>query len=179
MEQGKDRIKDSERAEALTSFGLTYKLIREIKIYQRQHILHTGREPTKDEIKGHLSKMILRGEADRTLEIVADMALRGEYEALPIDLNSYDVAGPDMTAETALNKMARDEADQRLKEALDGLTEKQRRIISAHYGLGGEPKTFQEIAAELGISIAAVAIMQRRAMRNLRNHYGLKFEDLF
>jgi RNA polymerase sporulation-specific sigma factor len=59
-----------------------------------------------------------------------------------------------------------------LHEALDILSEKERRIIRAKFGFDGEAMKLHEIANEYGVSIQAVHKCLNKALSKLRDFFG-------
>ena len=56
-----------------------------------------------------------------------------------------------------------------LREALARLAERERRIVSLRFGLGGRPeKTQKEVADLLGISQSYISRLEKRIMQRLR-----------
>ena len=55
-----------------------------------------------------------------------------------------------------------------LRNALDRLDDRERRVLILRYGLGdGEPQTFRQIAGELGITRERVRQIERQALGQL------------
>lgn len=55
-----------------------------------------------------------------------------------------------------------------LRETLSLLAPREREILVRHFGLDGPEETLEEIAARLGLSLARVGQLQRRALGTLR-----------
>jgi hypothetical protein len=53
-------------------------------------------------------------------------------------------------------------------DRFSGLSDRERSILEAHYGLDGEPQSHKEIAERLGISVSRVRQIERRARNKLR-----------
>lgn len=70
------------------------------------------------------------------------------------------------TPEEALDILARKEE---VQELLEGLTEKERQVLSLRYGLkDGKPQTLEEIGSSLGVTRERVRQIESRAMEKLR-----------
>lgn len=70
------------------------------------------------------------------------------------------------TPEEALDILARKEE---VQELLEGLTEKERQVLSLRYGLkDGKPQTLEEIGSVLGVTRERVRQIENRAMEKLR-----------
>ena len=60
------------------------------------------------------------------------------------------------------------EAERLLRVAARELTPRERRIIEARYGLGGEdPRTLREVGEEFGLTPQRVAQLEQRALEKL------------
>lgn len=71
-------------------------------------------------------------------------------------------------------EMARREAVEGLRRAMDGcLTEQERRVLLLRYGLQGEsPKRQREVAQCMGISRSYISRIEKRALEKLRQALG-------
>ena len=74
----------------------------------------------------------------------------------------------DPAGEDALERVASQDAAQRLDAVLDGLTGRERLVVTHHYGLGREPRTLRSIAGDLGVSAERVRQIEQGALEKLR-----------
>ena len=65
------------------------------------------------------------------------------------------------------------EAAGRPRSLLEGLSERERTVVSARFGLCGPRRTLREIAAALGLSAERVRQIEQEALERLRVRYGL------
>lgn len=100
----------------------------------------------------------------------AELALRGHrartvVSVLPVECLSLDA--PELLrleAETDTSLGLREA----MREALSTLSERDRRVIQAHYGLDGPPRTYEQIARELGVTRGRVRQIEDRGLNKLR-----------
>ena len=106
-------------------------------------------------------------------QIYADTATPRSMQE-PLRTAEGDVIGlfgdlvEDPSAEDAYDDVLDGIEAEELLPLLSVLSDRQRRILEAHYGLDGEPKSHREIAERLGISINRVRQIERRALNKLR-----------
>jgi RNA polymerase sigma factor (sigma-70 family) len=55
-----------------------------------------------------------------------------------------------------------------LRDLLSGLSDREREVLRAHYGLGGQPESLREVARRLGVSAERVRQIENRALGKLR-----------
>lgn len=96
---------------------------------------------------------------------------RGFEEPLTDDDGStgtfQEVVG-DATSQDAYERVVDRIAAAELRLLSDGLPERERMILHAHYGLDGEPETLREIATRLELSVERVRQLEERALVELR-----------
>jgi RNA polymerase sigma factor (sigma-70 family) len=73
----------------------------------------------------------------------------------------------DPTGEDPLDRVALHDAAERLDAVLVDLTDRERSILTQHYGLGGEPRTLKAIAGDLGVSAERVRQIEQGALKKL------------
>lgn len=88
----------------------------------------------------------------------------------PVDARILEDLLADRDAEEELEEVLVSAEVSRLLEIAERvLTERQRSVLEARYGLGGkEPQTLREVAARLGVSIQRVSQIERSAVDRLR-----------
>jgi RNA polymerase primary sigma factor len=89
----------------------------------------------------------------------------------PVDARELEDLLADRDAEEELEEVLVSADVSRLREAADRLlSERQRSVLEARYGLGGrEPRTLREIGDELGVSVQRVSQIERSALDRLRS----------
>ena len=117
-------------------------------------------------------------EAARARLIERNLRLAGQKAVVSLDepintdwdgneLLLSDVLGTD--GDIVMRPMEEDAEQQLLREALARLPERERRIVSLRFGLGGRPeKTQKEVADLLGISQSYISRLEKRIMQRLR-----------
>jgi RNA polymerase primary sigma factor len=74
----------------------------------------------------------------------------------------------DPSAEDAYDDVLDEVEAEVLLPLLSVLSHRERSVLEAHFGLGGEPQSHKEIAERLGISVHRVRQIERRALKKLR-----------
>ena len=109
--------------------------------------------------------MYLRKNNKTKLEVSIDEPLNVDWDGNELLLS--DVLGTD--GDIVMRPMEEDAEQQLLREALARLPERERRIVSLRFGLGGRPeKTQKEVADLLGISQSYISRLEKRIMQRLR-----------
>jgi RNA polymerase primary sigma factor len=105
------------------------------------------------------------------LLLAAERSPRGLDEPVPVDRGTGTSLGEmlsDPTAQDPFERIASRDAAERLGEVLVVLTDRERTILTLHYGLDGEPRTLRVIAAGLGVSAERVRQIEQGALDKLR-----------
>ena len=109
--------------------------------------------------------MFIRKSGNRRCELSLDEPLSVDWDGNELLLS--DVLGTD--GDIVMRPMEEDAEQQLLREALARLPERERRIVSLRFGLGGRPeKTQKEVADLLGISQSYISRLEKRIMQRLR-----------
>jgi RNA polymerase primary sigma factor len=129
------------------------------------------REPTRDEVADSLGL---------TVEEVADLEILAEREVSLSDRLGQD----DLTVEERLgdeaepsivDKIVRASLESQVHELLDGLEEKEGRVLKLRFGLDGQaPLTLQKIGDALGLTRERVRQIEQKAMRKLAQSQKLR-----
>jgi RNA polymerase sigma factor (sigma-70 family) len=112
---------------------------------------------------------LTRDQIDRLLAV--ERAPRGLDELLNGDDGSSGTLGDmvaDPVAEDAYERALDLANTESMGELTDGLAARERRILEAHYGLGGPAQTLREIAGELDLSVERVRQIEEKALEKLR-----------
>ncbi len=134
---------------------------------QRVFIRANSREPSVSE---------LAAESELTLEqlhrlSVADRRPRGLDEPLDEERAGGATFGDsvrDPRAEEAYDELALRMAAEEIPRLLTHLSERQRRVIDARYGLRGTERTLRELGEELGISAERTRQIEQTALETMR-----------
>lgn len=114
----------------------------------------------ENEILMHIRKI-----ANQKTEVSLDEPINTDWDGNELLLS--DVLGTD--GDIVMRPMEEDAEQQLLREALARLPERERRIVSLRFGLGGRPeKTQKEVADLLGISQSYISRLEKRIMQRLR-----------
>ena len=125
-----------------------------------------GRDPTPAEIGGVLDMKPTKVEEVQRLtrETVSLEAPLGEGEASLADfIEDEDTLQPD---EIAVSSMVRRD----IRRILDGLSERERRILELRFGLTGEdPMTLEQVGKRLGVTRERIRQMELKTLRRLQS----------
>lgn len=140
------------------------------------HLSRHGREPTAKELaaasgvdRDDVDDLLATERPARSLESAAG----GTREEA---VGSFGELLSDPLAEDEYERVIAQIAGEELRGLLSGLSERERRILSAHYGLDGADQSLREIAARLGLSAERVRQLERRALGKLRAGAGVDSE---
>jgi RNA polymerase primary sigma factor len=141
--------------------------IRKMRRTMIQFSQRMGRDPTADELAKALAVPI--EEIERLMEAerrepVSLQAPVGEDTELGDLLEQADAQSPLDAVEDA---MLRDEIGQAVMNVLD---QRERRVIALRYGLGnGHAMSLRDVGKQMGLSGERVRLIEREALRKLRN----------
>ena len=156
----------SELAMPVVLSDRAVRQLARVKRSERDHLQRRGRHPTLSELAlgTGLSRQQVQSlvGAERTPRAL-DQPLRGDRPGA-----TFGDLLVDPSAEDALERVPTRLDVRRLDALLACLTERERRIMRARYGLDGPPRTLQEIAGTLGLSAERVRQLERRALDKLR-----------
>jgi RNA polymerase primary sigma factor len=134
-----------------------------------------GRRPTVEEIAAEL---------ETTPEDVAELHKYSQriasLEASVGDENSVELGDliEDTTSLDPVDIVAKVFRDQKLKQMLDGLTEREAEILRFRYGLiDGDPHTLKETGARLGLTRERIRQIETKALNKLRKYIALNNID--
>ena len=148
--------------EDLISIG-TIGLIKAVSTYRSDKNVKLATYASRcieNEILMHIRKI-----AGLKAEVSLDEPINTDWDGNELLLS--DVLGTD--GDIVMRPMEEDAEQQLLREALARLPERERRIVSLRFGLGGRPeKTQKEVADLLGISQSYISRLEKRIMQRLR-----------
>ena len=123
-----------------------------------------GRDPLASELAAELEITVERVvELQRMIEDPVSLeAPVGDGESMFADMvEDVNVQRPD-------DQVAGTERHAQLREALDSLNERTRRVLEARFGLGDrEPATLEQVGSEIGVTRERVRQIETRALREL------------
>jgi RNA polymerase primary sigma factor len=163
---------------ALTQNSRIYTLPQKMsdqisRMRKKKEMLKTrlDREPTRDEVADSLGL---------TVEEVADLEILAERELSLSDRLGQD----DLTVEERLgdeaeppivDRIVRASLESQVHELLEGLEEKEGRVLKLRFGLDGQaPLTLQKIGDALGLTRERVRQIEQKAMRKLAQSQKLR-----
>jgi RNA polymerase primary sigma factor len=157
-----------ELSDAVELSGHGRRHLSRLRTAEQDLMRENRRLPTRAEI-------IERSGVERELaeQIFADTATPRSMQE-PVRTPEGDVIGvfgdlvDDPRAGDAYDEVLDEIEAEELLGLLSVLSDRERRILEAHYGLDGEPQTHKEIAERLGISVHRVRQIERRALNKLR-----------
>lgn len=138
-----------------------------------EHLGDHGREPSAQELaqasglaREDVDNLLATERPARSLEVSPDAGRDG-------GVGSFGELLSDPLAEDEYERVVAKVAAGELRGLLSGLSERERHIVSARYGLEDREQSLREIAAGLGLSAARVSQLERRAIGKLRTAAGL------
>jgi RNA polymerase sigma factor (sigma-70 family) len=140
-----------------------------------RHLRRHGREPTAQQLASgtgidpeDVDNLLATERPARSLEAPA-----GDGDER---VSSFGELLCDPLAEDEYERVIAQVAGEELRALLSGLTERERGILSAHYGIDGPEQSLRAIAAPLGLSAERVRQLERRAVGKLRAGAGVDSE---
>jgi len=149
---------------------------RQLKLARvaRELKLRLGREPTREELAEaaelsmrHVDEALDAAEAEVSLNQRVGVEEEGELGDLFSDPSAAD------PAEEAVESLRR----QALRNSLQQLAERERRVLELRFGLDGEPQPLEAIGRELGLSRERVRQIEAEAMAQLAELLSALPED--
>lgn len=136
-----------------------------------------GRMPTFDEIFEHLRKTIRVNE-----EIIRKTILFSESVSWETKVGDEqdDILGNLFPSqdEDVSEISAREEARRKVREALDDLTERERKVLSLRFGVDdGRSKTLEQIGSELEVTRERIRQIEAQALRKMWRSNGHMLRD--
>jgi RNA polymerase sigma factor (sigma-70 family) len=138
--------------------------LAQVKAARREHLQAHGAEPTNAQLAAatgftltQLDSLLVIDRTPRSFEdpVGADGATVGEVVADPGAEDEYEQVLDNMEIQT-------------VRTLTDGLDERERRVLSGHYGLGRPSQTLSEIGGDLGVSAERIRQIEVDALAKLR-----------
>src|SRR6185503_2895266 len=99
----------------------------------------------------------------KAFEVSFEEPVRGGSD-LTVQESLADRSRPD-----PLSALIRSESRARVRSALEGLGDRERRVLARRFGLEGErAQTLRELGTELGLSPEAIRLIEKRATKKMR-----------
>jgi len=138
-----------------------------VKDAHRGYLQRAGREPTQSELAAAAG---LSGE--QVAELIAcdrpPQALEAPVGAGDGEVGTFGELLADPLAEGEYERALSQIQIEQLRQLLSSLSERERAVLRARYGLGQPEQTLREIAAGLGVSAERVRQIEERALGKLR-----------
>lgn len=107
----------------------------------------------------------------RRAKLIAALIVLGEFgvaEPERFGVNPWEPMGPVVPGPGDLDPR------ESVAEVMAVLSERERAVIAARYGLwGGKPRTLRDVAGECGVTWQSIQKVEKRAMRKLREAMGV------
>jgi RNA polymerase primary sigma factor len=132
---------------------------------ERQLIQRLGREPKAEEIAGELGMS-----ADEVRDILriaqAPISLERPVGEEDSELGDFleDDQSPSPFDEASLNLRSRD-----VRRVLEGLPERERKVLELRFGLSGEPQTLEEVGRAFGVTRERIRQIENNTLKKLGN----------
>ncbi|GAB4255463.1 MAG: sigma-70 family RNA polymerase sigma factor [Thermoleophilia bacterium] len=159
------------RSDFIRPFRLPPKALRRLAALKEAHERIYARElrdAGPDELARHTGLPVDETEA----LLRADARVRSLEDPLPGDEGEIGTLGDlleDPLSEEAYERILLETQADRLLSLLTHLTDREKEILTARYGLdGGDPQTLREVGDRLGISAERVRQIENRALMKLR-----------
>jgi RNA polymerase sigma factor (sigma-70 family) len=148
-----------------------------IKAARSEHVREHGREPTNAELAAATG--FTRAQLDSLLAI--ELAPRALDEPSSVEDGTAESLGEmiaDVQAEQEYERVLDAMESLRVRDLTLALDERERTVLSSHYGLGRDPQTLREIGDGLGLTAERVRQIEAAALRKLRDAAVLDSESV-
>jgi len=158
-------VADVTRPVALSDHGV--RGLASVKAARRNHVQANGTEPTTAEL-AETTGLAWR-QVDSLLAI--DRAPRSFEEPFGGEDGTAATFGDtvvDPAAESAYERVLDAMEIDAVRSSAEILDARERAVLSAHYGLGGTPRTLNEIGSDLGLTAERIRQIEKEALEKLR-----------
>ena len=153
------------------------RALARVREARRAYVQRYGREPSTAELRA--ASGLSREQVENIL--AAERAPRVLSEPLQVDDWAAGTLGEqiaDPVSEDEYERIVERLVTKQVRTLMDGLDDRERSILNAHYGVGCAPQTFREIGGSLGLSAERVRQIEEHALDKLRaaassNHRGM------
>jgi RNA polymerase sigma factor (sigma-70 family) len=135
-----------------------------VKAVRREHLQAHGAEPTTAQLAAATG--FTRAQLDSLLAI--DRTPRSFEEPLGGDEGTFGEIVADPGAEKEYEQVLDNMEIQAVRRLADRLDERERRVLSSHYGLGRPSQTLSAIGADLGLTAERIRQIEVEALEKLR-----------
>jgi RNA polymerase sigma factor (sigma-70 family) len=141
-------------------------LVSRIRRFQARMEAETGRSPTVDEIGEEIG--VAPTKVRQALCLPLEMCSMSEPHTPDSDTELGDLL-PDQEASSPFDIVAASMLPAQIRSLLDGLTERERRVVYLRYGLDrGRSRTLDEVGQLFDLSREQIRQIERRALMRLR-----------
>jgi RNA polymerase sigma factor (sigma-70 family) len=143
------------------------RMLAHVRELRRAHLQEHGHEPSIEELVA--ASGLSRAQIESVLAV--ELVPRGLGERLDVGDGASATLGeqiPDPVAGDAYDAVIDELLTEQVRELTSVLDERERSILYAHYGVGGEAQSLRELGAAMGMSAERVRQIEERALRKLR-----------
>jgi RNA polymerase sigma factor (sigma-70 family) len=141
--------------------------LAKLKDAHRDALQHNGREPTRAELVERTG--LTTDQVDDLLAI--EQPPRSLHEQAD-ELGTFGELIADPLAEDEYERVLQAIETRELLDLLAGLSDRERAVLKARYGIEGEERSLRDLAQELGLSAERVRQIERRALGKLEAAAG-------
>jgi RNA polymerase primary sigma factor len=137
-----------------------------LKDARARALAESGREPSRERLVAGAG--LKPDQVDALLAV--DRAPRSTEEAVTTDDGTAGTVGEllaDPLADAEYERVLDDSERREVLALLDGLSDRERSVVRARYGLDGEERTLRQIAKSFGVSAERVRQLEQRALSKL------------
>jgi RNA polymerase primary sigma factor len=156
----------SELSGSIVLSDRAFRQLARLKEAERAHLQAQGRQPSVPELAEHLGIPVEH--------VQCLMAAERRARPLHEPAHGHDPAAPplvealaDVSSEDAYERACRHAAAERLPELLSALTDRERGVIRARYGLGERQRSLRELGEALGLSAERVRQIESASLNKM------------